>query len=230
LRALSLFEELSREELEFMVRFKVAHRHSARGTILIRDGEGDGLLCTLFSGWALQHRRLSVDRRQITKILLPGDLIGLDAVFIEQPQYSIQAASDITYCVLDKRLLAEMPVAQPALDRRLTRIALTEQRDIEAWLTVIGRCSAEERIAYLILDLHSRLSRRRLIHSDGFTLPLTQQQIADAVGLNIIHTNKILRRLRSVFTIQKHRVTIHNIAALRRLTAFSPEEGKRPLL
>lgn len=231
LRALSLFEEFARDELAFMQRFKVAHRHAERGKTLIRYGESTGQLFTLFSGWAMRHRLLPDGRRQIAQILLPGDLIGLDGIFLEPPQYSVQAASDITFCVLDTRLLTDMPLNQSRLSRRLTKLALSEYRMLETLLTIIGRCNAEERIGYFILDLHTRLSRRQIINGGSFSFPLTQQQLADALGLNIIHTNRVLRRLRmrGVLTIQNHRAEIHDIAALRRLAPFIPQEETRPL-
>jgi CRP-like cAMP-binding protein len=231
LRALALFEEFSRDEIEFMRRFKVAHRHAESGKTLIRYGESNGQLYTLFSGWAMRHRLLPDGRRQILQILLPGDLIGLDGIFLDAPQYSVQAATDITFCVLDTRLLAEMPFIQSRLSRRITKVALIEHRMLETLLTIIGRCNAEERIAYFILDLHTRLSRRRLIDGESFAFPLTQQQLADAVGLNIIHTNRVLRRLRmrELLTIHHHRAEIYDLAGLRRLAAFAPHEETRPL-
>jgi CRP-like cAMP-binding protein len=231
LRALPIFEEFSSDELDFMLKFKTAHRHAERGKTLIRHGESVNHVCTLFSGWALRHRLLPDGRRQIVLVLLPGDMIGLDTIFLQPPQYSIQALSDITYCVLDTQLLAAMPLEQPRLAQRLMKLALIEQRVLETRMTVLGRCSAEERIAYLVLDLHQRLSRRRLMNGYGFAFPLTQQQLADAAGLNIIHTNRVLRRLRmrDILTIQNHRAQIHDMAALQRLVTVGMHDGARPL-
>jgi CRP-like cAMP-binding protein len=232
LRALSLFEDFGREELDVMMRFKVAHRHAPRGATLVRDGDASGQLYTLFSGWALRHRLLPDGRRQIIRVVLPGDTIGLDGLFLEPPQYSVQAASDVTFCVLDGRLVPEMFAMLPRLGRRLTRLALLEQRALETHLSVVGRCSAEERIAFAFLDIHGRLVTRRLINGDTFRLPITQQQLADFAGLNIIHTNRVLRRLRErgIMTIQSHMVQIHELAALRRLAPLSVHEERRPLL
>lgn len=232
LRAVSAFEDFSPEELETMMRLKVAHRYAARGDTLIRCGEMNGHLYTLFSGWALRHRLLPDGRRQIIQVVLPGDTIGLDSLFLDGPLYSVQAASDVTFCVLDARLVGDIFGRLPQLGRRLTKLALVEQRALETRLIIVGRCSAEERIAFVFVEIHGQLTKRRLINGNYFRFPITQQQLADFVGLNIIHTNRVLRRLRErgIMTIQSQKVRIHQFAALRQLAPFGANEECLPLL
>jgi CRP-like cAMP-binding protein len=128
--------------------------------------------------------------------------------------------------------MTEMFLVQPRLARRLTRLALLEERALETRLTVIGRCRARERIAFFFLDIHDRLSRRHLINGNGFRFPVTQQQVADFLGLNIIYTNRVLRELRNrgIMTVHNHKVEIHQLASLRHLAPISIPEASTPLL
>jgi CRP-like cAMP-binding protein len=234
LRRLDLFEDFSPSELGFMQGFKIAHRVAQAGATLMKEGSADGHLYTLFTGWAFRYKLLPDGRRQILNVLLPGDTIGLDAVIGDPPYYSVQAATDISYCVLDA--IRKLPVLfrdHPSLALKLTRIALRERQGIDRRLTLTGRCAAEERIASFMLDAYDRLAARGLVRDHSFLLPMTQNQLADALGLNIIHLNRMLRRLREcgLLLIQDREARLLDLEQLRRL---APIHGglthRRPLL
>jgi CRP-like cAMP-binding protein len=233
LRLLPLFKSFSPSELRSMQDLKIAHRVAPAKTILVRNNESSGQVFTLFSGWAFRHTSLPDGRRQILNVLLPGDMIGLYATLIGQPYFSVQTATEVSYCVLDERRLRAMSKAQHGLGIRVAELALREVATLELRLTVVGQCSAEERTAYFLLDLYHRLQGRHLVRDHQFGLPLTQQELADALGLNIIHLNRVLRRLRErgLVTIQRGKVTVHDMAGLQRMVPLTPMAGGQwPLL
>jgi len=225
LRTLPLFESVRGEEWPTMDCLKAAPRYAARDTGLLREGEVNGHVHTLLSGWAFRYKLLSDGRRQLLGIILPGDAFGLEAFLGMTSNHSVQTVSDVTYCAIDRRLLVELSEATPRIGRLIVELLVRERQSLEARLACVGRCNAEERIAYFLLDLHSRLKRRQLAKDDTFNLPLTQQQMADSLGLNIIHTNRVLRRLRDrgLFELQDHRLAIRDMAGLRRLAGMRIE-------
>jgi CRP/FNR family transcriptional regulator, anaerobic regulatory protein len=96
---------------------------------------------------------------------------------------------------LDWREVLRMARADPDIATRLWWQVCEDERRLHSWVTVLGRGSAEERIAAMVLDFRLRLHRAGLA-GDSFRLPMTQQQIADYLGLTVVHVNRVLKRLR----------------------------------
>lgn len=164
----------------------------------------------LITGWACRQRVLGDGRRKIIGFILPGDGIGV-----------CQRASPLSLCCMtaltDCRTLAapafdigwDFP-DQPGLDNAL-RIAeaLDEARAIDH-IVRLGRQTALERMAHLLLELNWRLAQVGLAESWRFHVPLTQEVMADATGLSIVHVNRTIQQLRRDRLIEwrHHVVTI----------------------
>jgi CRP-like cAMP-binding protein len=228
-----MYNDFSADELGFMRGLKIAHRVCPAGTVLLHEGAALEHLYTLYTGWAFRYKLLRDGRRQILNILLPGDTIGLDIILSSRPHYAVEAATDLTYCVLDVRQLPQLFEKHAGLARRLAGLAVRERRFLDRRVALAGRCSAEERIAAFLLGLYDRLEPRGMARDNAFTLPLTQQQLADALGLNVIHLNRMLRRLREsgVVTIEEREVRIEDAERLRRIAPLQGGlAGEEPLL
>jgi CRP-like cAMP-binding protein len=166
-------------------------------------------------GWAYRARHVANGRRQILDFYLPGDLIGCDCVLLTNPQDPVFALTDCTYYALDhESIMANLGV--PEVSARLMWMMLREQRRIEALTTWLGRFSAEERIAVFLLDLYGRLRESDIARGHAFVCPLTQHQLADHLGMTVIHANRVLRQLRErqIVTMQLSMVNIHDIDQL----------------
>jgi CRP-like cAMP-binding protein len=89
----------------------------------------------------------------------------------------------------------------------------------------LGRKSAYERLAHLLLELLVRLRSIGVGDHLSYTLPLTQELMADVLGLSEPHVNRMIRCLREegLATIEDQRVVIHDFGALSTLAGF--EEG-----
>jgi CRP-like cAMP-binding protein len=105
------------------------------------------------------------------------------------------------------------------LIKRLLWLMQRERRFLDLKLTTIGQCSAEERIATALLHLYERLQQIGLVRDDTFTLPLTQQHLADVLGLHVIHINRVLRRLRQkrLITTIGRDIRLNDMVSLREM-------------
>ena len=94
----------------------------------------------------------------------------------------------------------------------------------------IGRLDAHARLCVLLLDIHDRLRHRELINRPTFNLPLTQEQIADHLGLTLVHVNRTLRRLREekIVLVDRQVVIIQDIERLRELAQGLPQAAELP--
>lgn len=165
------------------------HRFPARRE-LIREGEPVRERRALLSGWACRQRILSDGRRQILGFLLPGDLIGVCQHSAPLASTTILAITEIVTC--------PVPAAEPAsgLAEAYARSAALEEHHMLAQITRLGRLNACERLADWLLETQDRLGFVGLSTADQFPLPITQEMLADALGLTSVHVNRTLQAMR----------------------------------
>jgi CRP-like cAMP-binding protein len=177
----------------------------------------------VLSGWAARLRWLADGRRQILGFVLPGEAIGL---CLRPHPLALATTVAITPLetldatpVLRAITAAEAPaglVEGVRLAASMDEALLLEQ------LVRLGRQTAYERICHMLLEIHDRLSDVGLSKNGGFALPLTQETLADATGLSIVHVNRVLQQLRRELMIHLHGgyATLLDIERLRRIADY----------
>ena len=233
LRACGLFKPIAAEELSSINDIKREHLLTPAGAEIVRAGEDCPELYTLYSGWAFRFKTLPDGRRQILSFLLPGDLLGLQAAMFDAALYGIEALTDVQLCVLSRRKVWALFGEMPSLAFDVTWLGSREESIVDENLTNVGRRTATERVAALIVSLYKRAKALGLVADETFTFPLTQQHIADALGLSLVHTNKTLARLRrmGMFTRTNGTMTLRNPRVLEHVAQYFDEElPQRPLI
>jgi CRP-like cAMP-binding protein len=196
LRTLELFVTHTPAEVSLIQSLKRGQLAVRAGHTIIHEGQTDAPLYTLWSGWAFRFKTLADGRRQILNFLLPGDFIGVQQRMSEALTHGVQALSDVQLCVFRRDALWELHRAQPQMGFNLTWLTAQEQSVVDDGLLSVGRRNAEERIAALLIVLFKRSAAMLPDGGQGgVPFPLTQQHIADALGLSLVHTNKTLRKL-----------------------------------
>jgi len=233
LRRSRAFKPINDIELAFINEMKRDHLVLAAGTEIIAAGQEQAELYTLYAGWAIRSKTLADGRRQILNIHLPGDLIGLQAAMFEAATYSIEALTEVQLCLLPRRKIWSLFENMPELAFDLTWLGAREESHVDEHLTSAGRRSASERIAALIIMLYKRLDVLGLVMNGAMPFPLTQQHIADVLGLSLVHTNKSLAKLRrlGMFEQTNGMLLLTNPRALENLAQYFEEEAPlRPLI
>jgi CRP-like cAMP-binding protein len=233
LRGRGKFKPVTADELVTLNRVKRDDLVLPAGAEIVRAGDASPELYTLYSGWAFRFKTLPNGRRQILNFLLPGDLLGLQAAMFDAAQHGIEALTDVQLCVLPRRKVWALFGQMPGLAFDVTWLGAREEGFVDENLTSVGRRSAAERVAALIITLYKRAKTLGLVDDETFAFPLTQQHIADALGLSLVHTNKTLARLRrmGMFTRTNGTMTLTQPRILERLAQFFDEEVPlRPLI
>ncbi|EJL56932.1 cAMP-binding protein [Rhizobium sp. CF122] len=194
LRAIATFREFSSEELEFVSKFKRCELAVDAGATILVEGAHSAHLFTVLSGWGFRYKTLEDGRRQILNYVMPGDLIGLQGTIMGEMQHSVEALSPVSLCVFERDKLMTLYNKHASLAFDITWIAAQEERILDEHLLSIGRRTALERAAYLIAFLFERGKRLKLFNGEA-SIPITQQHVADTLGLSIVHTNKTLKKL-----------------------------------
>jgi len=195
LRRLPCLREFAPDELDFVKRFKTDELHLEPGATFLREGSRSDHLFTVLSGWAFRYKVLDDGRRQILNFALPADMVGLQGAVMNEMEHSVEALTPIVLCVLPRNRLYELYSQFPSLAFDVTWLAAREEQLIDEHLVSIGRRTALERVAYLLLHLYHRASELGMVKDGKLQFPITQQHLADALGMSLVHTNKTLKRL-----------------------------------
>lgn len=163
---------------------------------VVRQGETLGGLYTVLEGVLIRYRELDDGRRQIVNFMFPGDLIGLQAAFDEPSSHSVAALLPARLCVFEQNGFRELISRHPGLGYDLTWLAAKEEIALEEHMVAVGRRSAKERVTYLAVWLLDRAIGVGMVAADNrLALPIKQAQIADMLGLSLVHTNRTIRSL-----------------------------------
>ncbi|MEM9794908.1 MAG: Crp/Fnr family transcriptional regulator [Pseudomonadota bacterium] len=233
LRRQNLFTKMSDEEVRQTQRFKVGELTIEPGTPLLTEGAHSAQLFTVMSGLGLRYKTLENGRRQVTTFVFPGDLIGLQAVVMGEMSHSVEARSRMRLCVFDRSTLWDFFKTSPARSYDLTWLAASEEHFLGEALATVGQRNAEEAVAWALVRLWVRGMALNLVDSSGMPLPFRQQDLADALGLSLVHTNKTLAKFRErqLATWRDGKLSVTDLEILARIGMTSTEPARvRPLL
>jgi CRP-like cAMP-binding protein len=195
LRPLGVFRDFEKAELAFISKFKTGELTVDKGATVLVEGNHSAHLYTVLSGWGFRYKLLRDGRRQILNYVIPGDLIGLQGSLTGEMQHSVEAMGPMMLCVFEREQLFSLYRNHPGLAYDLTWLSAREEQMLDENLLSVGRRSALERAAYLIAFLHQRARVVQMFGKNRAEIPITQQHVADTLGLSIVHTNKTLRKL-----------------------------------
>ncbi len=195
LRAQAAFRAFKKPEFAFVEAFKSGELSVEAGATLFAEGTDSAHLYTVLSGWAFRYKMLEDGRRQILNFALPGDLLGLQSAVFEKLNHSAESLTDLVLCVFERKQLWHLYKKHPGLAFDITWLASREESILDENLISVGRRSARERVSYLLLLLFERAERIGQAKKTTALFPVTQDHLADALGLSLVHTNKTLRRL-----------------------------------
>jgi len=191
------------------------------GDALINTGGNSGTVYLLEHGWVSRTRLIEDGRRQIMMVFLPGDLMGIKSMLLERQPDTIECLTDVRVRTIDQKQLLDLVAQDHAVSVRVMFQLAEDERRLHNWVAALGKGMADERIATLLLDLRGRLLWAGSANGDAFQIPMTQQEIADHLGLTLVHVNRVLRRLREagIVTVQRGMVKVDEMARLSQLAA-----------
>jgi CRP-like cAMP-binding protein len=164
---------------------------------IVREGSRPTDSCLIASGFAVRNQDIRRGKRQITAIHVPGDFVDLHSLLLKVMDHSVSAlgACDVVF-IRHKDLLAAMD-RSPHLTRMLWLSTTIDASIQRTWITCLGRRSSIQHLAHVICELYVRLEIVGLASDQTFTIPLTQAEMGDVLGLSIVHVNRTLQELRA---------------------------------
>jgi CRP-like cAMP-binding protein len=217
-----------------MESFKQGELRLDRGAQVLAQGQRSAHVFTLLEGVLIRYKLLEDGRRQIVNFMFPGDLVGLQAAMGEPLSHSVEALTAATLCVFSRERFPELIHHQSRLAYDVIWMAAKEEEALEEHLVALGQRTARERIAYLAVFLMSRAIDTGMTQAGaGLSLTVTQTQIADMLGLSLVHTNRTLQALRQANLIgwTLGEISIPDLEAARQFARYDvPARGSRPYI
>ncbi|MGE0149201.1 MAG: Crp/Fnr family transcriptional regulator, partial [Parvibaculaceae bacterium] len=191
---------------------------------LIVPGSEFRNLCFVKDGYAIRYRLLRSGKRQILKLIMPGDVIGFPVSFFDRASCAVVAVSELTYAVCPFDSYVRLCYEQPQFGLVLSWLAAQEAATYAEHIVNLGRRTPIERLAHLLLEIHSRLLEVGRADEVSFRLPFSQEIMADALGLSVPHLNRVLQQLRAerLITSTSRMIDLTDPAGLRRLAQYEP--------
>jgi len=167
------------------------------GEYLYREGDTPEKAYTVYSGWVTLFKNLRNGDRQILRFALPGDFLCYKVGKHRSVDHSAIAASDVTLCAFPIDRFRQTIAELPDLAFAISSITETTTERCHSALTSIASHPAETKVAYLLLSLFIReRSLQGQMDEKCIPFPITQEDIADALGLTSIHVNRVFQTLR----------------------------------
>ncbi|MCC5794791.1 MAG: Crp/Fnr family transcriptional regulator [Chromatiales bacterium] len=206
-------------------------RATPAGRRLIEQGARERSAILIHEGWAIQHRNLPDGRRQIIDFLLPGDFCDPGAFMLRQAGAAVSSITPVSYSLVGSQALLAAVTQSPRLGVCLWWIAAQEGALLRAHIVALGRMNARERIAYLVWELWHRLRLASGQPSIEFRMPASQEMIADAIGLSVVHVSRTLSGLEQDGIIRRrgHTWRIDDLESLCRIAQVTDRSWPEPM-
>jgi len=193
-------------------------------TDLVSIGQRASDLHILFDGWAARHKVHSGGRRQISALLLAGDICDLDQLYLPRPDQTVTTLTECLIVSVARADLLQLMQEYPALNLAMGSLAATENTILGERICGLGQRKGVQDLAHLVCQLLFRLFFVGQASEQQFRLPLTQEQLGEVLGLTGVHVNRMLQQLRAQDLMERRgdRITIPDLDALVSFAGFSP--------
>lgn len=220
-------------QAQYLQQFKQGEWKVGRGQAVLVQGEYSAAVFTVLSGVLMRFKLLEDGRRQIVNFMFPGDLVGLQAAMGEPLGHGVEALTDAVLCQFPRDRFHELSRHHPDLGFDVIWLAAKEEQALEEHLVALGQRTARERIAYLAVFLVERGMATGIARDNRLELTINQTQIADMMGLSLVHTNRTLQSLRQAGLIawNQNEIRIADLNAAREYARLDgPLLAPRPYL
>jgi CRP-like cAMP-binding protein len=222
---LARLQMLSSDERTSLLACAVSRRVVQAGTDVVAQGAATDRIYFVETGWAGMARTLRDGRRQIPIVVLPGEACNLDTLAYDRAGSAVRMLTAGVVLSVPRSQLQSLFDSSPGISKALLLLGLRENAVLVERAISLGRRSAHERLAHLLCEFAVRLGQSATQGVVQFELPLTQEQLADLLGLTAVHVNRTMQQFRRDGLLSRTRKTIgiEDIAGFRAIAGFTPD-------
>jgi CRP-like cAMP-binding protein len=175
---------------------------------IVRDGDRPEHVCLLLSGFAHRYKLTGEGGRQIISIHMASEFVDLQNGLLSIADHSVQTLTETEAAFIPRRAVEDLMLGHPSVARALWIDTLIDASIFREWVVNVGRRDSRARVAHLLCEFSLRLEAAGLASNHHYELPMTQEQLADAVGLTSVHVNRVLKQLGEEGLISRDRRSI----------------------
>ena len=203
LRKLRLWASLDAEDEQALLglphSFVTVTKHQA----LITEGDAVAHCWVILSGYSVRYKIVGDGGRQILSVHMKGDLVDLQNALLGVADHGVQTLTDSTMAKIPIGPLRKLSNTRPMVNDALWYDTLVDGSIHREWVANVGRRDAHTRVAHLLCEFALKLEAISPGEQLDYTLPMTQDQLADATGLTPVHVNRVLKALARDGLIQR---------------------------
>lgn len=196
IRGLDLIAEIDESDRAALEALPLHPATVEPGEDFVRQGDMPKECCLLVEGFACRYKTMSRGQRQILSFHLPGDVPDLQSLYLEKMDHGLSALSRCRVAYIPHQALRDLIRNRPGICAALWKSTLVDAAIFREWLAGVGRRTAGQRMAHLFCEIMTRMRVRGIATARTYHLPITQADLADALGLSPVHVNRTLQELR----------------------------------
>lgn len=191
---------------------------------ITREGEKTQFSCLMLSGYACRHKTSRDGERQVLSVHMTGDLVNLQGTMLAVADHSLQSFTSLEVAAIAVDAIGQIAFERPAIGRAMWSETLVDAAISREWILNAGRRDAKTRAAHFLCEFALRWERAGLGGRSDYQLPMTQEQLADCLGLTSVHTNRVLKWLgeEGLITRTLRSVRVDDWSKLARAGEFDP--------
>ena len=215
---------LTDEDRQLLEKLTARRRHVGPYQDIIREGDMPEDVRLIMDGFACRYQILPDGKRHIMAYLVPGDICDFHVAILGEMDHNIGTLTSCSVVEISHETIHDITTKHRNLNRAFWWGTLVDEGILREWLVSLGRRSAAQRVAHLFCELLIRLQTVGLADQNSFDMPLTQEELADTLGLSTVHVNRMMQELREkgLITTASKRLTINDVERLQDIAQFNP--------
>ena len=222
LRRLRISSGLSEDDVREIEALPISVRQYPAETAVVRDGERATDCCLIADGFCVRSKTIANGKRQILSIHIPGEIPDLMSLFLHVMDHDLSTLTPATLGFISHEALQKLHRRSPSVAEMFWRDTLIDAAMFREWIVNVGQRPAPARLAHVMIELRERLRLIGRIEGPDFEMPLTQEQIGEALGITSVHANRVIRQLRQegIVELNRGRVTVLDERKFQELADF----------
>lgn len=193
---------LTNEEREAVLGLPMKPRRVQAHREIVHLGEQVEHACLVAEGFVARFAQMEDGARQNVSIHIVGDMVDLYSLMLPAVPTPLVALTSTTILQIPHSALRDLAFRYPGLAAAFWRECVVDGNIVAQWLVSVGRRDARGRLAHLLCEMAVRSHQTGKYERGRFCLPVTQEQIADALGLTSVHVNRTMQALRGEGLVQ----------------------------
>ena len=204
-KRLRTYDAISDEDVEIVRALPIVLRDYPAGRAVVRDGERATECCLIVDGFCIRSKTIADGKRQILSMHIPGEIPDLMSLFLHVMDHDLSTLTPSRLGFINHETLRQLHRRRPNVAEMFWRDTLIDSAMFREWIVNVGQRPAPARLAHVMMELRERLRVIGRVNGNDFEMPLTQEEMGEALGITAVHVNRVVRQLREEGIVELHR-------------------------